>query len=250
MTDEEHELWEALAVGHAMRALEPADDAQFRAHLADCARCEEVLRQSEALVASLAMAAEPITPPASLRERIVAMTDDTGARVAPVVDELSRRRAPRASPALRMVAAAAVIGAAIGGGVTYVVAGDGGSTPGAPPAAMSCLLDPACLRLPLKGDDGVIGAVLVAAGQVSLVTPKLATNNSEEMYVLWKGDKTGKMTAIAGFRLTGASKYSLIGPAPDMTGVTAMAISREERTTSLPEKPSAALATAEVPQAT
>ena len=37
--DDEHRSWDELAVGWALHALEPEDEALFAAHLASCARC-------------------------------------------------------------------------------------------------------------------------------------------------------------------------------------------------------------------
>ncbi|MDQ1701322.1 MAG: hypothetical protein QOF57_574 [Frankiaceae bacterium] len=250
MSDEEHDLWEALAVGHAMRALEPADDALFRGHLATCERCARVLVDCERLVGALAFAAEPVEPPPALRERIVAISRDTGARVAPVVpaEALAERRTRRNGRVVRWAAAAAVVSAIASSGITYAAVHGSSGGRGAPPEAVACLTDPSCVRLPLvTPSKQTVGAVLVRNGTVFLATPDLPRNSSHDMYVLWRGDAAGKMTAIASFRLLGNGSFSTIGAAPDMTGVVAMAISRETLANQLPPAPSAAIAIASVP---
>jgi len=246
MTDEEHDLWEALAVGHAMRALEPADDALFRDHLATCERCAQVLAESQALVGGLASAAEPLEPPPALRDRIVAISRDTGARVAPVVsrDQLSIRRARRVTPMVRWVAAAAVVGAIASSGVTYAVVHRSSSQDRA--VAIDCFLDAACQHLPLQTDKGAVGSVVLEQGKVYVITPGLPKSGENDQYVFWTGDKSGKMRPVTAFRVTDGNAVHQLDKTPDMTGVAALAISREVRGP-LPETPSAPLGIATVP---
>lgn len=60
------------AVAHAWHAAEPEDDELVLAHLPDCARCREVVRDVRAVAAEIALAVPPEEPPAALRERILA----------------------------------------------------------------------------------------------------------------------------------------------------------------------------------
>ena len=249
MTDEQHDLWEALAVGHAMRALEPADDAQFRDHLATCDRCAQVLAESESLVESLASAVEPIEPPPALRERVLAISRDSGDRVAPVVtDDLAKRRALRGtlSPVARWLAAAAVVSAIASAGVTYslVHTTDGPIT--ANPGYI-CLVDSTCQHMPLVNGDKTIGAVVLNQGRAYIMSPVLRKNSENEQYVVWTGDASGKMTALTAFRVTGDELFNPLDRVPSLGGVAAMAISLERRGP-LPETPSAPLGIATVPQ--
>jgi len=250
MTDEEHDLWEALAVGHAMRALEPADDASFRHHLATCDRCPGVLAESEDLVASLASAAEPVEPPAELRERIMAITRDTGARTAPVIsDELGKRRARRrfaASPVARWAAVAAAVAAIASSAVTYGVVHETRPPLTASPG-YKCLLDPNCQHMPLVNGDQTIGAVVLDQGRAYIMSPQLPKSGESDQYVVWTGDASGKMTALTAFRVTGGGIFNALDKVPNLTGVAAMAISREARGP-LPEQPSTPLGIATVPQ--
>jgi anti-sigma-K factor RskA len=252
MTDEEHDLWEALAVGHAMRALEPADDAQFRAHLATCDRCAQVLAESEDLVESLASAVEPMEPPASLRERVLAISRDSGARVAPVVtDDLAKRRAMRnaVSPMARWIAAAAVVSAIASAAVTYGVVHEEHRINTASPGYI-CLTDPDCQHMPLVNGSKVIGAVVLDkdTGKAYIMSPELPKNSDNDQYVVWTGDASGKMTALTAFRVTSGGAFNALDRVPSLGGVAAMAISLERRGP-LPDKPSTPLGIATVPTA-
>lgn len=251
----DHDLWEALAVGSAMRALEPHDDALFREHLRDCDRCAEILRESGELVAALAVASEAAEPPAGLRDRIVAISRESGAAVAaaavaPVVaDEVARRRAlgRSVSPVARWAVAAAVVSALASSGVTYALTH---RTPGPGASiAVQCVLDPSCRHLSLETTNGPIGAVLLEKDKTYVVTPDLPKSGAQDEYVVWTGDASGKMTALTAFRVTGSDAFHLLDKVPDLTGVTAMAISKEARTAQLPAQPSTPLGIATVPPA-
>lgn len=58
----DHERWEELAVGHALDALEPADDEAFTGHLPSCAACRQLVADMQDVAADLAYAAEPADP--------------------------------------------------------------------------------------------------------------------------------------------------------------------------------------------
>ena len=248
MISEDHELWEALAVGHAMRALEPADDAQFRQHLASCEACPGLLADNEQLVSSLGFAAEPIEPPPALRDRILAISRDSGARVAPVVDELGKRRAARRmSPMVRWAAAAAVVSAIASSGITYASVHNGNGTNEA--WGYQCLTDASCRHMPLVSGDATIGAVVLEHGKAYILSQSLPKSGEGDQYVVWTGDARGKMTALTAFRVTGDAPLNLLEKVPNLKGVAAMAVSREKRGP-FPELPSTPLGIATVPQPT
>jgi hypothetical protein len=68
----EHGEWDALAVGWALSALDPADEELFAAHLQGCARCTATVRESLYTVADLAYALPDEAPPASMKTRLMA----------------------------------------------------------------------------------------------------------------------------------------------------------------------------------
>jgi anti-sigma-K factor RskA len=56
---------------HAAGELDPAESAELRAHLdSGCPRCLGALAEAQALLASLALALDPLEPPPGLRERV------------------------------------------------------------------------------------------------------------------------------------------------------------------------------------
>jgi Anti-sigma-K factor rskA, C-terminal len=69
--DQGHGDWDALAVGWALSALDPADEARFADHLPGCARCTSTVQESLHTVADLAYALPEETPPRRLRRRIL-----------------------------------------------------------------------------------------------------------------------------------------------------------------------------------
>jgi len=69
---EEHEGWDALAVGYALSALEPDEEAVFLAHLADCDRCPETVAEALRTVGDLALVVPEEIPPPDLRARLMA----------------------------------------------------------------------------------------------------------------------------------------------------------------------------------
>lgn len=69
---DEHGEWDALAVGWALSALDPADEELLAAHLPGCARCTATVRESLYTVADLAYALPDEAPPASVKTRLMA----------------------------------------------------------------------------------------------------------------------------------------------------------------------------------
>jgi anti-sigma-K factor RskA len=65
-----HSDYEELAAGFALGALEPDEDQAFQRHLEGCPACKASLRELEELTGSMALAAPPAEPPASLRAAI------------------------------------------------------------------------------------------------------------------------------------------------------------------------------------
>lgn len=65
-----HSDYEELAAGFALGALEPDEEQAFQRHLEGCPACKTTVREFEELTASLAHAAPPVEPPASLRAAI------------------------------------------------------------------------------------------------------------------------------------------------------------------------------------
>jgi anti-sigma-K factor RskA len=73
----DHETWDELAVGWALHALEPEDEAVFARHLPDCARCARTVAETSEVMASLAADLPPAEPSEELRQRLRAAVEHT-----------------------------------------------------------------------------------------------------------------------------------------------------------------------------
>jgi hypothetical protein len=105
---EDHEPFDELAVGWALHALEPEDEAVFAAHLPGCARCARTVAETTEVMGALALDLPQPEPGEGLRERLRAAVEETeqvpsapaGTPTEP--EELPRpAAAPRPDPAPR-----------------------------------------------------------------------------------------------------------------------------------------------------
>ncbi len=67
---EDHETFDELAVGWALHALEPEDEAVFGPHLARCPRCARTVAETSEVMAALATDLPPAEPSDRLRDRL------------------------------------------------------------------------------------------------------------------------------------------------------------------------------------
>jgi anti-sigma factor RsiW len=74
---DEHQNFDELAVGWALHALEPEDEAAFTAHLAGCERCARTVAETHDVMAALATDLPPAEPSESLRDRLRAAVRNT-----------------------------------------------------------------------------------------------------------------------------------------------------------------------------
>jgi hypothetical protein len=70
--DDGHGEWDALAVGWAMSALDPEDEAIFLPHLAVCDRCTELVAQTTLTVGDIGFSVPDEAPPPALKDRLMA----------------------------------------------------------------------------------------------------------------------------------------------------------------------------------
>jgi hypothetical protein len=70
--DDGHGEWDALAVGWAMSALDPEDEAIFLPHLAVCDRCTELVAETTLTVGDIGFSVPDEAPPPELRDRLMA----------------------------------------------------------------------------------------------------------------------------------------------------------------------------------
>ncbi|WNV77426.1 anti-sigma factor domain-containing protein [Geodermatophilus sp. DSM 44513] len=93
-----HDVFDELAVGWALHALEPEDEELFAAHLPTCHRCRQTVAETVDVMGALAEDLPPVAPPERLRERLRAAVEET---------EQSSSRGPDADRTVRPAAPAA-----------------------------------------------------------------------------------------------------------------------------------------------
>jgi Anti-sigma-K factor rskA len=218
---EDHGLFDELAVGWALRALEPEEETLFEAHLPECARCRGTVAETAEVMGALAAELPPAQPSERLRERLRAAVEHTEQlppsphveppapvpdldgppadrpaggfpdHVAPVPTVRGGSPTPwrRVLPNALAAAAVAVILALGTWNVVLSSARDEAQAAVAEQAQMiDALLTPGRAAIaPLSGDDGTPVATVVArSGQVQVVTHGLPVNDAgEQTYVVW-----------------------------------------------------------------
>lgn len=207
-----------LAVGWAMHALEPGEEAAVAAHLPQCAECSEIVRETEEALALLALA-DAEQPPPALRKRLMGQLA-SGRR--PVVVP-SAREPTSSSPAPEgehqgaatgrswrhraalLVAAAAVLLTAVGGltAQTLQLAHQRDAAANRSDQLARVLAateQPGTQHALLSAPAGQPAAVLLDDGKQRILVPVgLAPNDPRATtYVLW-GTETGPPVALAAF---------------------------------------------------
>ncbi|MGW0522427.1 anti-sigma factor domain-containing protein [Crossiella sp. NPDC003009] len=227
---------EELATGWALHVLEPAEVAEFEAHLPGCARCRDVVAATQEIGAELGAAVPQEDPPPHLRANLFARIDQEPqvpahsgshsgviAEVSPTVgerqphDELSNRRDARKSvrPGNRRwlaVAAAVLAVVTIGGlGIRVLQLGAERDAEAARAAALTKavqLVGDPNMRRALIGaaSDGHPVAMMVAAGGRGAIVPMdlPANDQSRQIYVLWGLSSPGQPPrALGAFDVAG-----------------------------------------------
>jgi anti-sigma-K factor RskA len=205
----DHEAFDELAVGWALHALEPEDEATFTAHLAGCNRCARTVAETVEVMASLAGELPGAEPSAELGVRLRGAVERTeqlppeppapsspAATGFPGYDD-ERVRLPeaprpawrRALPALLAAAAVALIVAL---GVWNVFLADSRSQAEAAAAAQARIIDRLLIPgratiTPVSDRDGHRLATVVARdSDIQVVTDGLDVNDVDDTtYVVW-----------------------------------------------------------------
>lgn len=84
----DHAVFDELAVGWALHALEPEDEALFVRHLPDCARCARTVSETSEVMAALATDLAAAEPSADLRDRLRDAVERTEQMRLPVPDSV------------------------------------------------------------------------------------------------------------------------------------------------------------------
>lgn len=211
---QDHTGFEELAVGHALSALEPAEEQAFLQHLASCAACERDVQEHRETLSLLALSADPVEPPPSVLEGIRAgMAADARTvpaplpdRPAPVasIEQARSRRVARQGRAAQWVGAAAAAALVLSLGVWNLSLRsdrDASEQYGDRlAAAVRDLAEPDSTRVPLAAEDGdVVAVAVVRDAAVSLVVDGLEANSSGTTYVLWAQDASGGVRPVGAF---------------------------------------------------
>jgi hypothetical protein len=223
----DHEVFDELAVGYALHALEPEDELRFTAHLATCATCERSLAEHVDTLGQLAYDVPPAVPPPAVLDGIRAAVAAEGGRAtadrgpetthaapdpapgstAPD-DELARARRRREPvPVQRswlLAGAAAVVSLVLGLGAWNAVLqsdrADQIARGDRLAQTVETLERPDARTVRLADFDGNVMAVVIAHGQqMSLVVDGLAPNPSDTVYVLWGQNRSGEVRALSTF---------------------------------------------------
>ena len=213
-----HDLYEQLAVGHALSALEPEDEQLFLEHLPSCAACQRALLDHEDTLSHLAYAAEALEPPAELLDGIragVAASGRAGSFPAPVVEleQVRSRRMVRATTAVLGAAASFVLVAAL----LVLWQGERAQNDriqvrdSALNAAVSSLVQPASRKVDLTGTGESRAVAVVNGDKVSLVLQGVDANDtSDSVYVLWQRDTTGSVLAVGSFDVADGDSVAVV----------------------------------------
>ena len=206
--DTTHELYEELAVGHALSALEPADEQDFLAHLLSCDPCKVALAEHNETLAHLAYAAVSDAPPAGVLAGIragVAESGRAGAFPAPL--SLAAARTRRRDKPVRWTTA--VIGFAASlilvGALLFVNHGlqsrqrQTEAANGQLNKAVASLLVAGSRKIDLTGSQGK-GVLVIHGSTASFVAAGLPANDrSTSVYVLWEMSRVGDIRSIGTF---------------------------------------------------
>jgi len=216
---DDHREYDELAVGWALHALEPEDEALFTAHLARCDRCAATVAETTEVMAAMAADLPPAEPSEGLRARLAAAVEQTAQLPAadPAVAPAAARPttpqhpvpAPRRRRAVPVALAAAALAAIVALGLWAVVLSsdreDLQSTVAQQSAVLEDLLTPGRATVAPLTDDGRPMATVVARdGVVTVVTQGLTVNDADATsYVVWGLDGS-EATALGTFDVNGS----------------------------------------------
>ncbi|HVU73227.1 MAG TPA: zf-HC2 domain-containing protein [Mycobacteriales bacterium] len=188
-----HDIYEELAAGFALDALEPEDEALFIAHLAGCARCAADLVRHRTVAADLALAVDGVGPMPFPRH-LLAEPQDAPAPIVPITAARSHRT--------RWLSAAAAVIVLAGVGVGGFAVGHNGRPAGVRAGTYA---------LPLFDRTGAArGELVVKDGEATLTTSLPQVKAEGSWYVVWDV-KGASATAVKGFAAKGTEMTVPLG---------------------------------------
>lgn len=194
-----------LAVGWALHALEPEEEASFAEHLPRCADCAQRVDETESVAVLLAQDVEQVDPPTRLREAVLAAARTPQVRsLPPQRPRSSANRVPSTQPdplenpevvsapsrRSRVLVAAAMV-LVLGFGAGWVGSSVLGSS--SPDKSFSALATPAVHRTMLKvpGSSAVYAVVLTTKDAATVVPVTMTAPAVGQSYWLWGVDAKG-----------------------------------------------------------
>jgi hypothetical protein len=225
----DHETLDELAVGWALHALEPEDEAVFVLHLPGCARCSATVAETTEVMGSMALDLPHAEPSQDLRSRLLAAVETTGQLPARAASAAPSQGAPsgaqepapvrslhsggkrsrwrRALPASLVAAAVAAI---VGLGLWNVFLASSQErleeTVASQEEVMAVLLSPGQATIaPLQRVDEegrTVATVVARSDELQVVTNGLSVNDADATtYVVW-GLGEGPATPLGTFDVT------------------------------------------------
>jgi anti-sigma-K factor RskA len=196
---QDHGRFDELAVGWALHALEPGDEAEFARHLPGCERCRATVAETSEVMAAMAVDLPPAEPSDALRSRLsaaVAGTEQVHRTATPVpsaspVPVPAPRPARRPRRALAAALVAAAVAAVAGLGIWTVVLGsdrqDLQATVAEQGAVLDALLTPGRATIaPLEGGGRQVATVVARDDRVQVIAAGLEVNDAANTtYVVW-----------------------------------------------------------------
>ena len=265
----DHQAFDELAVGWALHALEPEDEAVFAVHLPGCARCAATVAETTEMMGSMARDLPPAEPSEDLRTRLRAAVETAEQLPAPARAAAPAENPPESDPvpaprpadrpgwrrALPASLVTAAVAAIVGLGLWNVFLTSSQErmqeTVAAQEEVMAVLLTPGRTTVaPLQqvGDEGRTVATVVARGdELQVVTDGLSVNDADETtYVVW-GMGEGAPVPLGTFDVPRSQiDVRTVGsPATDLDGFALYGISLEPGQEA-PSEPTVVVATGEV----
>ncbi len=265
----DHQAFDELAVGWALHALEPEDEAVFAVHLPGCARCAATVAETTEVMGAMARDLPPAEPTKDLRARLRAAVETAeqlpAPEAPPAPSDRPREHAPVPAPrrterpgwrrALPASLVAAAVAAIVGLGLWNVFLTSSQErlqeTVAAQEEVMAALLTSGQATVAplqqLEGDGRTVATVVVRSDELQVVTNGLPVNDADETtYVVW-GLGEGSPVPLGTFDVSRSQMdvRTVGSPATDLDGFPLYGISLEPGQEAPPE-PTVVVATGEV----
>jgi hypothetical protein len=268
----DHQVFDELAVGWALHALEPEDEALFAVHLPDCPRCAATVAETTEVMGAMVRDLPAAEPSADLRARLLAAVETTEqvparapeplAAVLPDAPHGVAPRPPAGGPdlprwrrALPLSLVAAAVAAIVGLGLWNVFLTSSQErlqeTISAQEEVMEVLLTPGQATVaPLQelgGQGRTVATVVAHSDELQVVTDGLVVNDADETtYVVWgMGEGAPVPLGIFDVPRSQMDVRTVGSPATDLDGFPLYGISLEPGQQA-PSEPTDVVATGEV----